>query len=1603
MSDSEHYENSVEPIAVIGMSGRFPGAKNPDEFWQNLRDGVESIVSFTDEELTASGIDPELLKNPKYVRRGATLSDIEMFDAAFFGFSPKEAELTDPQHRLLLECAWEAIEAAGYNPEIYEGRIAVFAGIGINTYLLRNLMSDPEFINSPDVYQMSIGNDKDFAATRISYKLNLKGPSISVNTACSTSLVAVQLACQSLLTYQSDMALAGGATIQVPQKKGYLYQEGGIPSPDGYCRAFDAKAKGTVTSSGVGVVLLKRLEDAIADGDCIHAVIRGAAINNDGSMKVGYTAPSVEGQASVIAEAQSLAGISPETISYIEAHGTGTPLGDPIEIEALTQAFRAGTQKKGFCAIGSVKTNIGHTDTAAGVAGLIKTVLALKHRMIPPNLHFETPNPQIAFENSPFYVNAKLAEWHTEAGIPRRAGVSSFGIGGTNAHVVLEEVRGEGSGVRGQGSEDETRHPAPRTPNPEPHILVLSAKTESALETMTANLADYLKQHPDLNLADAAYTLQVGRKAFSHRRIVICKDMADAEMTLRTRDPKKVFTSVQESQDRPLIFMFSGQGAQYVNMGLELYETEPTFRDTVDRCAEILRPLMGLDIREMIYPAGYRVRGTGNLSPLTSHLEPLSSDPEPLTRTSFTQPALFVIEYALAKLWESWGIRPSAMIGHSIGEYVAACLAGVFSLEDALSLVADRGSMMGELPGGAMLAVPLPEKEIRSLLNPGLSLAAVNGHSLCVVSGETETLNAFQQQLSQQGIVCQNLHTSHAFHSEMMTPVIKPFAERVRQIRLNPPQSPYISNVTGTWISAQDATDPDYWARHLRQTVRFADGIRNLLNNPAHIFLEIGPGRTLSSFVMRHSDKKPEQPVLASLRHPKDSGSDRAFILTTLGRLWLAGANPDWVGFYSYHKPHRVMLPTYPFERKRFWWGQGYLSPLTPDPEPPERKADIADWFYVPSWKRVPVYSPFSKGGQGGFLLFLDDCGVGEALADRLKAEGQKCVTVKIGSEFAKLNEGEYVFNPGQYSDYNVLIRELRNSGNIPRTIVHLWSVTENTQTRSGLEHLDKATDAGFSSLVFLAQAIGKQNITDPIELTVISNHLHEVIGGEMLCPEKATILGPVKIIPQEYPNITCSSVDIEHPPAPPSRGELKLTGMLLTEIMAKSSEPVVALRGNHRWVQSFEPIRLEPGDSQSKNRLKERGVYLITGGLGGIGFVLAEHLAKTVHAKLILIGRSAFPVRDSWDQWLADHEEKDSISLKILKIKKLEAMGAEVLVFSADVSDEEQMREVILLAEKRLGQINGLIHTAGLADYEGVIQRRTKEATARILAPKVKGTLVLDKLLKNVRPDFFLLCSSLGNILYKRNFGQVAYNAANEFLDAFASYKNYRNSTFTVSVNWNWNGWQEVDISVETTKQRTGRLHTGSEMNEESLTHLEAFFKNSILPSEGTEIFNCILEARQPRVAVSSQDLTMLFKQDIVGVTPLPEQSDKSIRSEPLIERPGLSNIYVAPRNETEQVLADIWQNLLGVRPIGIHDNFFELGGHSLIGVQLLSRVLDDFQIELSLQTVFDTPTIAELTEIIEMRRQSLQYDMDNILDVLEIVEQIPEEELKGILEKKV
>ncbi len=1516
----------LEEIAIIGMSGRFPGARNVNEFWQNLKDGVESISRFSDEELRSEGISPETLSDPDYIKVGGSLEDVDQFDASFFGFSPREAEVMDPQHRVFMECAWEVLESAGYDSETYHGLIGVYAGTSLNTYLLNNILPNLNYKDEGVSFQTVVGNDKDHATARVSYKFNLKGPSVCVQTACSSSLVAVHLACQGLLSGDCDIALAGGASINIPVKSGYFYQEGGIYSSDGYCRAFDAEAKGTVGGNGAGIVALKRLEDALVDGDYIYAVIKGSAINNDGSQKVGYSAPSVEGQAEVIAMAQAMAGVEPDTITYVETHGTGTPLGDPIEIAALTQAFLVRTDKKDWCAIGSVKTNIGHLDAAAGVTGLIKTALAIKHRQLPPSLHFNKPNPEIDFANGPFHVNTELSEWNPGA-TPLRAGVSSFGMGGTNAHVVLEEIPT-------REVESDTRAFK---------LLVLSARTNVALENVTANLAAHLRRHPGLKLADIAYTLQVGRKSFKHRRMLVCRDFDDALAALDPLDPKRVISQLQESVERPVTFMFPGQGTQHVNMGLELYQTEPVFREHVDHCSALLVPHLECDLRDLLYPDS----------------DQADEAMQKMAQTCFAQPAIFVIEYALARMWMAWGLQPQAMIGHSIGEYVAACLAGVFSLEDALALLAARGQLIQRLPEGAMLAVPLPTQEVESLLGEHLSLAAVNGPALSVVSGPTAAVDRLEAQLAEKGLAPRRLHTSHAFHSKMMDPILDSFAEKLGSIDLSPPKIPYLSNVSGTWITATEATNPSYWVQHLRQTVRFSTGVQALLETPNTILLEVGPGRTLESLVRRHPEKATDQIVLSSMRHPDHQSSDAAFLLDALGRLWLAGAPVDWLGFYAHELRGRLPLPTYPFERQRYWIEpQNQARGSTPRHRSPDKKPNIADWFYLPSWKRTapPVLATDLADQRACWLVFSDPCGLGPQMVKRLEQEEQDVITVVAGERFAKLDERKYTINPRQRDGYDALFNELTALDKIPQKIVHLWSVSPNHTTPSGIELFEEMQCTGFYSLLFLAKAFGKHDLPGPFQYWIVSNNLYDVTGKEAVCPEKATLSAACKVLPQEYPNISCRSIDIELP-KPGSLQEDLLINLLMKEFCIHSSDPVIAYRGPHRWLQHYEALQIKSGSGHSQY-LRQRGVYLITGGLGKIGFILAEYLAQTVQAKLVLTGRSELPPRKEWSQWLAIHDQTDDLSHEIdtirirqtiQKVHELETFGAVVLVLQADVADVEQMQAVVSQAHRRFGMINGLIHAAGhtVKEDNSLIQDVDRWECEKHFRPKAGGLFVLDKVLHKDNTDFRILISS--NVSVLGGLRSVAYTAANLFMDTFAQKQNTGGTTSWVSTNWDHWAFQDEEEPGQT-------------------TYGKDLARFDIHPGECVEAFQRILSLSDiPQVVISTGDLQPRIEQWL-KLEPLQDDSqENNAGTSPLYSRPDLKSEYVAPGNSAEQILADIWAESLGIEQVGIHDNFFELGGDSVLSLQIISKS-SKAGVRFNPKQIFEHQTISELARVASM-----------------------------------
>ena len=1530
VSVSEHgikRSGEYQPVAIIGMACRFPGSRNAEDFWQNIYNGVESISHFSDEDLLSSGVDPDLLTMSDYVKSGYLVEDIELFDAGFFNMSPREAEITDPQRRLFLECAYEALERSGYASDAGKNRIGLFAGQGDSRYL-RNLTSNPYIISSTDEFKVALANSNSYLSTYVSYKLNLNGPSLNIQTACSTALVAVHYACQSILNGECDIALAGGVTFNSLSKSGYLYQKGNIYSPDGRCRAFDAKGQGMAFGSGLGIVVLKRLKDALADGDPIEAVIKGSAVNNDGSLRVGFTAPGEDGQTEVIREAQAAASIKAETISYIEAHGTGTILGDPIEIKALTRAFREDTDKKCFCAIGSVKTNIGHTDTAGGVAGLIKTAMALKHKKIPASLHFNEPNPEIDFENSPFYVNTDLCDWESN-GVPRRAGVSSFGFGGTNAHVILEEAP----------TLPDMRNKADRVSRPY-NLIALSAITSSALEIASANLLEHLEKHTDLDIPDVAYSLNVGRKSFSNRRVIICSDREEALDLLGKTDSKRVITGLRESERQNITFMFSGQGAQYTNMGVGLYRDERAFRDHIDYCAEFLAPQLGLDPRDIIFPSD----------------DDSDHAAEQLKQTSITQPALFVIEYALARLLLSWGIRPTAMIGHSIGEYVAACLSGVFSLEDCLSLVALRGRLIHSLPKGSMLAVPLSEKKLKPLLGESLSIATVNSPDQCAVSGTPEDIKLFKNMMEDQGVTCVDLRTSHAFHSKMMEPVLKEYADQVKKIELNPPLIPFISNVTGTWITEQEAVDPDYWSRHMRQTVRFADGIKELIMTGNQVMLEIGPGRTLKTLAMQHPDIKSDNIVLNSIRHPRETTSDMLFLLTTLGRLWVEGVKIDWPEFYRHEEHRRIVLPTYPFEKQRYWVD---AKPISIELNKPKddfiKKKDISEWFYEPVWE-VSKLRPLSKQGETDdpeltWLVFVDESGIGDGLIEGLKQKNQKIIKVKAADYYVKEDDCTFNINPAARDDYDSLIDALKTNDITPSRIVHLWSVYEGSDHITYDIEFHKSQILGSYSIIYLTQAINEAGFTENITINVISNNMQEVTGIEKLYPEKATLMGPITVIPQENTNIQCRSIDIDLAEIKDDSRQ-KIIENLLLELENDSSDSTIAYRGEVRSIRAIKPVHLEK--TTEGYQVKENSVYLITGGLGNIGLKLAEHLAKTIQVRLVLTGRSSFPEKVEWDNWLSTHKADDNISRKIQRLKRIERLGSEIMVASIDVAKMPEMERLVLSVEERFGGIHGVFHAAGIIEnkaFKTVKDVKRKDFEHHFL-PKVKGTINLEKVFMDRETDFCILFSSLSSIL--GGIGYTAYSTANLFMDSFV--RKYNRATIHPWISINFDAWTLDPEKIEDHPNATRKIE-----------------ELAMIPEEGLKAINYIMQSNMlDQVIVSTGDLQQRYCRwvKLEYKQKVDKASDRKVKRAKY-SRPEALTPFVEPVSETEKILVDIWEELLGIEKIGVNDDFFELGGDSLLATQVISRLREIFSVELSLSSMYELPEVGMIASHIDTINQ--------------------------------
>ncbi len=1338
-------------IAIVGMSCRFSGARTPAEYWANIRAGIESVRAYSEEELLAAGVTRRELSDANYVRVGAPIDDMEWFDAGLFGLSPRDAAVMDPQHRHFLECAWEALEDAGHDPERFAGAIGVFAGSGHNAYFARNLLSNPSLVRNVGPFLLRhTGNDKDFMTTRASYLLDLRGPSVNVQTACSTSLVAVHLAVQQLLNDECDMAIAGGVSLELPHRHGYVFEEGGILSPDGHCRPFDAASRGTVFGSGIGLVVLRRLRDAIADRDNIRAVIRGTAINNDGSGKVGYLAPSLDGQAAVIAEALDVADVPARTIGYVEAHGTGTPVGDPIEVAALTAAFRRDTDEVGFCALGSVKANIGHTDTAAGTASLIKVTLALQNRELPPSINYTADNPACALDDSPFCVNAALRPWGRLEDAPLRAGVSSLGVGGTNAHVIVEEAPSRPASGAARSH----------------HLLAVSGASLRALEGNCAAIGGAFSAQPGLDRGDVSYTLSTGRRALGKRSVLVVDDAEDVAAALV--QPERVFTA-DAVADRSVAFMFCGAGSQYVAMGAKLYDTEPVFRASVDACIAASE----IDFGRWLFPTAQDAAQAA--------LE--------MERPSIALPALFTVQVALARLWQSWGVRPTGMIGHSSGEYAAAHIAGVIDLPDALRIVWMRGRLFETLPEGGMLSVPLPEDALRRMLPPHLSIAAINGASLCVVSGTIEAIAAFEQQLTDQGVETRRVAIAVAAHSSMLDPLLAEFRECLKAVRLNPPSLPFVSNLTGTWITAEETRDPEYWVRHLRQTVRFTDGLQQLLANPTDVLLEVGPGRTMASLARQHPGRARAQPVLTSMRHPDEAVDDIAHLLATVGRLWALGVAFDWAGYWADQQRNRLALPTYSFDRERYWIEPGVASTGAGAVDDGQgREPDVADWFYEPVWRRTSTLPGAIH--EGCALVFLDDEGIGCSLAEQLRAAGRKVVTVRAGRGFRWRGDG-FIVNPVAAADYTRLLSTLLGSGCVPTHIYHCWLVTGREASRDPLRSTTFCQDHGFYGLMALAQGWAEEGTCPPLRIAMISNGMQRVAGETRLSPAKATILGACRVIAREYPDLDVRSIDL----AAGEAYDAPLADLILAEVAGEPCS-VVSYRAGERWIQAFERTARSTAD---ESLLRGDGVYLITGGLGGIGLAIGRHLAANYNARVALLTRTSLPPRATWERHLAEAPLDDSVGDRIRAVLAIEAAGGTVMLVAADVTDRRAVAAAVRKVRARFGRIDGVFHTAGVLADE-LTQLKTQATARSVLAPKLYGTLALERALADAPPDFIMLFSSIS--AFAGLAGQVDYAAANSFLDAFAQARCTQVQPRVISVGWS--KWLEVGMAAEQRRQQS-------------------------------------------------------------------------------------------------------------------------------------------------------------------------------------------------------
>ncbi|WP_430412122.1 SDR family NAD(P)-dependent oxidoreductase [Kordia sp.] len=1470
--------NGLE-IAVIGVSCRFPKSINLHAYWKNLMEGNELISFFSDEELRNLEIDESRIKDSKFVKASGVLSDVDCFDANFFDYTPKEALRMHPSTRIFHECVWHVLEDAGYDPFTYKGLIGMYAGssqsLEWNLDAFQNATSDTEkyqtYIHSPQ-----------FMASRLAYKMNLKGPVSLINTACSTSLVTIQEACKSLLIGECDLAVAGAVSVHKSITPGYEYQEGMIMSVDGHCKAFDENATGTVPGDGAGTVLLKRYEEAVEDGDRIYAVIKGGAVNNDGNRKVGYTAPSIEGQIQVIQSAIQVSEIEPESVSFIETHGTGTNIGDPIEIEALKTVY--GMPERTECYLGASKTNLGHLDVAAGMAGFIKTVMALHHKSIPPTLHLQTPNKKIQFEKTPFQINTKAIDWNTQQ-TPLRAGISAFGIGGTNAHIILEEAPEK----------------VVSTEKQETYTIQLSAKSSQSLQTIKQELSDYLVANPEISLGDIAFTLNK-RASLPIRESYRCKNIEELQNNLQKEVPVTI-----PPQKKKLVFMFSGQGAQFVNMGKALYEQNVFFKQELDTCLQTLHNYTGIDYKEIIYP---------------KNSESVASQ---INETVYTQPLLFAFEYALTKYLMQLGLQPDYMIGHSLGEYVAACISGVFELEDTLKLIVDRAKLMQSMEAGTMISVMLSASEAAQYTNDLVSVAVINTHKNCVLSGTHEAIQKLQTVFKEKGVISIPLKTSHAFHSHMMEGMLEAYLLKLKTITKGTIQIPYISNLTGEFITQEMVNDDAYWINHLRNTVNFAKGVDTLKDEGTTLFLEIGPGNTLTSIVKSHLGKDYKNIAWNTGKKANDTINANELLIQRIGMLW----EKDFISTIAWQAKNEtrsvISLPAYPFTKTKFEKKKQSYGKTSKELN-----------YYTPNWirRKLPVNNITENDAKKTWLLFTDKTLCSEILIQNEFLANQEVIFVSRSETYKQLSDTEICINPAEASHYQLVFEQL-TSKNIE--IIYLW----NLETNNNIPKNDQIYTS-FYNLHRLVKAYNAVNSSLQLHIDVVTDSLHNIFGDESKNSLQAILQAMLIAINKEFEHITTSTIDIQ---LTNNSIDEVTTNELIKEFKSTHKEIASAYRNGHRWIQSYEEYDVT---STKIATVKNGNTYIITGGLGAIGLEVALSIANQANSNIIFINRSAKKIdpTKSWKQQLENATSEQTKQL-LQKLIAIETLGSNTELVIADITEKEDVQKAITNIKEKYKTINGVLHAAGIADYGGFLIHRSEASIQQVLSPKIEGTLHLATALKNEELDFFVLFSSLASVFGA--YGQAAYVAANNFLDTFAKNTNYLQKCKLVT-SVNWTTWKHMGMAAPTKR-------TNASIDEISITK-----------EQGVKALQTILSLQESQMIVLDRTLKQLQEESENFFQNRLQKSENTVKTVKLSRAElGLDGTYIAPEGELELQLAKLVEAQVGTSEIGVQDNFFELGLTSLDITELNGKLKEITKETVTITDFFNHPTIRELVTYIE------------------------------------